>query len=193
MKREQEEYILVSSPRVTELLKKMIEKGGEALSKVDVPNLADYSAGFENIDRRVSMIKEELRPCKIELPERIISKVITGGYKIPFERLKAESHNGKFHKWIDTNTEVKGLIEYEDGTMHLIPMEYITFDNRDSKILDKQTPMEHHQTKVCHIDNIMRLSVCPSCLCVICTDKDKYPLYCNWCGQAIEWNKNRKD
>ncbi len=50
MKREQEEYILVrSSMRVTELLKKMIEKGGEALSKVDVPNLSDYSTGFENI------------------------------------------------------------------------------------------------------------------------------------------------
>lgn len=49
MKRELEKVILVSSPRVTELLKKLIKEGGEALSKVNVPNLADYSTKFYNI------------------------------------------------------------------------------------------------------------------------------------------------
>ena len=49
MKREAEKVILFSSPQVTELLKKLIKKGGEALPKVNVPNLADYSTKFYNI------------------------------------------------------------------------------------------------------------------------------------------------
>lgn len=49
MKRESEKIILVSSPQVTELLKRLIKEGGEALPKVSVPNLADYSTRFYNI------------------------------------------------------------------------------------------------------------------------------------------------
>lgn len=49
MKRESEKVILVSSPQVTQLLKKLIKEGGEALPKVNVPNLADYSTKFYNI------------------------------------------------------------------------------------------------------------------------------------------------
>ena len=49
MKKEAEKHILVSSPMVTELLKKLFREGGEALPKVNVPNLADYSTKFENI------------------------------------------------------------------------------------------------------------------------------------------------
>lgn len=49
MKREPEKVVLVSSPQVTQLLKKLIKEGGEALPKVNVPNLADYSTKFYNI------------------------------------------------------------------------------------------------------------------------------------------------
>lgn len=49
MKRKSEKIILVSSPQVTELLKRLIKEGGEALPKVNVPNLADYSTQFYNI------------------------------------------------------------------------------------------------------------------------------------------------
>lgn len=49
MKRETEKVILVSSPQVTELLKKLIKDGCEAIPKVNVPNLADYSTKFYNI------------------------------------------------------------------------------------------------------------------------------------------------
>ena len=49
MKREPEKVILVSSPQVTELLKKLFKNGGESLPKVNVPNLADYSVRFYNI------------------------------------------------------------------------------------------------------------------------------------------------
>lgn len=78
------------------------------------------------------MLKEQLRPCKIELPERICCNVIAGCH-IPYKTLEAEAHNGKFHKWINEEKKVYGLVEYEDGTMHLIPMEYITFTDRDYK------------------------------------------------------------
>lgn len=49
MKRNTEKVILVSSPQVTELLKKLIKDGGEALPKVNAPNLADYSSKFYDI------------------------------------------------------------------------------------------------------------------------------------------------
>lgn len=49
MKNEIEKQILVSSPIITELLKKMIKHGIEEFPKVNVPNLADYSTKFENI------------------------------------------------------------------------------------------------------------------------------------------------
>lgn len=41
--------ILVSSPVITELLKKMIKQGIEEFPKVRVSNLSDYSTKFENI------------------------------------------------------------------------------------------------------------------------------------------------
>ena len=49
MKRENKKQILVSSPLITELLKKMIKQGIEEFPKVSVPNLSDYSTKFENI------------------------------------------------------------------------------------------------------------------------------------------------
>lgn len=49
MKRKSEKVILVSSSQVTKLLKKLIKEGGEALPKVNVPNLTDYSTKFYNI------------------------------------------------------------------------------------------------------------------------------------------------
>ena len=41
--------ILVSSLQVEELLKKLVKEGGEALPKVNVPNLSNYSTKFYNI------------------------------------------------------------------------------------------------------------------------------------------------
>lgn len=49
MERENEKQILVSSPVITELLKKMIKQGIEEFPKVSAPNLSDYSTKFENI------------------------------------------------------------------------------------------------------------------------------------------------
>lgn len=49
MKKEPEIQILVSSPMVTELLKKLFKKGGESIPKVNIPNLADCSTNFKDI------------------------------------------------------------------------------------------------------------------------------------------------
>lgn len=49
MKTESKQCILVRSPIVTELLKKLFREGGETLPKVNIPNLADYSSRFKDI------------------------------------------------------------------------------------------------------------------------------------------------
>lgn len=49
MKSENKKQILVSSPLIIELLKKMIKQGIEEFPKVSVPNLSDYFIKFENI------------------------------------------------------------------------------------------------------------------------------------------------
>lgn len=55
--------------------------------------------------------------------------------------------------------------------------------------LDKQIPMEHHHTKVFEIHNKERISLCPNCLGMIITRAEKFPKFCTWCGQAIDWEK----
>lgn len=49
MKREPEQHILVSSPMVAELLKKLFREGEKALPKVNATNLADYSSRLKDI------------------------------------------------------------------------------------------------------------------------------------------------
>ena len=49
MKREAEKCILVSSPKVTELLIKLIKEGCESFPKVNVLNLSEYSTKFKDI------------------------------------------------------------------------------------------------------------------------------------------------
>ncbi len=82
----------------------------------------------------VSEQEKELRPCKIEIPKLFIYDVFVGGHKILKDVSEAKSYNGIFHRWVDRNsdenfpkTKVCGLIEYEDGTIHLIPKEFIIF------------------------------------------------------------------
>lgn len=54
--------------------------------------------------------------------------------------------------------------------------------------LKKQVPVEHHHTMVMQADGEIRISICPSCLCINYTHKDEFPKFCNWCGQAIDWS-----
>ena len=94
---------------------------------------------MERMADRVNLVSEQakkLRPCKIEIPKLFTYHVTLGGYKILKNISEAKSYNGIFHKWVDGNsdenfpkTKVCGLIEHEDGTVHLIPMEYIIFIN----------------------------------------------------------------
>ena len=85
------------------------------------------------------MKKMELRPCLVKIGEPML--VMTGEkYKIAIN--EAETHKGYFHAWgsdIHTggilnwhkqNSEMYGLVEYEDGTMHKVPPECIMFTDR---------------------------------------------------------------
>lgn len=53
--------------------------------------------------------------------------------------------------------------------------------------LEKQTPKEHHHTRVINIFCLMRQSICPECLSMINTAENEYPKFCTWCGQALDW------
>lgn len=77
---------------------------------------------------------KELRPCKIKIPRLVTYDIFPKGYKKIKNVSEAKSYNGIFHRWVDGNsdenfpkTKVCGLIEYEDGTIHLIPKEFIIF------------------------------------------------------------------
>ena len=50
-----------------------------------------------------------------------------------------------------------------------------------------QIPKEHHHTAVFEMNDKIRVSVCPSCLCLNYTHKDEFPDYCNKCDQKIDW------
>lgn len=55
--------------------------------------------------------------------------------------------------------------------------------------LDKQTAIPHHHTRIDHINDSIRVSVCPDCLGLIYTFKDEYPNFCTQCGQKIDWKE----
>lgn len=55
------------------------------------------------------------------------------------------------------------------------------------KALEKQTPKEHHHTRVVNIFCRMRQSICPECLSMINTAENEYPKFCTWCGQDLDW------
>ena len=52
--------------------------------------------------------------------------------------------------------------------------------------VEKQIPIELHNTRVVEVHCKARESICPSCLGVIITTENEYPKHCVWCGQAIE-------
>lgn len=61
------------------------------------------------------------------------------------------------------------------------------------KAMEKQTPKEHHHTRVVEVKCKARESVCPACLYVIITKENEYPKYCTWCGQALDWSNCKKE
>lgn len=54
----------------------------------------------------------------------------------------------------------------------------------------REIPMEHHHTIVgeCSGGEKARTSICPNCLGCIITVAEEFPRFCNWCGQAIDWD-----
>lgn len=54
--------------------------------------------------------------------------------------------------------------------------------------LEKQVPVKRYRTRTFGIiETNLRSSICPVCLSINITNEKDYPKYCNWCGQAIDW------
>lgn len=78
-------------------------------------------------------MKEELRPCIVTIIE---------WDKKPIDRkVFPEKRKAYFHRWIDEGAssgcesimKSYGIVEYEDGTVHKVDPECITFTGRDCK------------------------------------------------------------
>ena len=54
---------------------------------------------------------------------------------------------------------------------------------------EKNTPLEHHHTRIDDINDKVRVSVCPSCLSIIFTHSEEYPNFCVSCGQKLDWSE----
>ena len=81
-----------------------------------------------------NMQETKSRNCKIQIPKLEHYTVLIGGHKILNKVSEERLYNGKFHGWFNGSsnenfpeTKACGIVEYEDGTVHLIPMEYIVF------------------------------------------------------------------
>ncbi len=91
-------------------------------------------------------MKEDLRPCIINIPE-VTEKYRTAGNSVIQTRVvrEAETHKGYFHTWAHesyvTNgfvvgtiagkvSSLYGIVEYEDGTVHKVEPECITFTDK---------------------------------------------------------------
>lgn len=91
-------------------------------------------------------MREELRPCivktmKIEHGWKI-GKVVCENDKAreaqEVMEEKAETHKGHFHRWIDEDGTIGnklivrtyGLVEFDDGTIHKVAPECITFSDK---------------------------------------------------------------
>lgn len=115
------------------------QMGKEGIAKF----LSEAADTIEALSAKLSAVNIDkknlrLRSCEIKIPKLKHYSVIIGGYKILDKISEARCFNGKFHKWFDVSsnenfpkTKVCGLIEYEDGTVHLIPIEYITFSDKN--------------------------------------------------------------
>lgn len=95
------------------------------------------------------MRKEELRPCIVKIREETLeTRSIHGERHIKVIK-EAETHKGYFHTWgseayvtngyvVGTTagqmSTLYGVVEYEDGTVHRVPPECITFTDRESEV-----------------------------------------------------------
>ncbi len=54
--------------------------------------------------------------------------------------------------------------------------------------MEKQIAVQHHHTRVDLINDLVRVSICPSCLWQNYTYKNSYPRFCTNCGQKLDWS-----
>ena len=68
-------------------------------------------------------IKRDLRPCIVHIPGEHYIRVLNEGIEIGTE--ESETHKALFHIWNPVSE--KGIVEYEDGTIHEVKPSCIRF------------------------------------------------------------------
>ncbi len=96
-------------------------------------------------------MRENLRPCTIKIEEETITTRTIHGERRTKVVKEAETHKGYFHTWgseayvtngylVGTTagqvSTFYGVVEYEDGTVHKVDPECITFTDRNNDIMD---------------------------------------------------------
>lgn len=84
------------------------------------------------------MNREELRPCIVKIGEETETIQFINERPITKVVKKGEKHKCYFHKWIEESLScgeyskitTYGLVECEDGTMHKVDPECITFTDK---------------------------------------------------------------
>lgn len=97
-------------------------------------------------------MRENLRPCIVNIPE-VTERYRTAGNSVIQTRIvsEAETHKGYFHTWAHESYVTNGLmigttagqvstlygvVEYEDGAIHKVDPECITFTKRQKVNID---------------------------------------------------------
>lgn len=89
-------------------------------------------------------MKEDLRPCSVKIGEETETLQCINSDPITRIVKEGETHKGYFHKWIDEGAssgcesvmKSYGIVEYDDGTVHKVDPECITFTDRNNDIID---------------------------------------------------------
>lgn len=93
----------------------------------------------EVVIERSKLFRQNLRPCIVKIGEETQTEQFVNSSPVTTVLKDGEIHKGYFHRWEDksyfsndysTNTTY-GIVEVEDGTVHEVPPECITFTDRN--------------------------------------------------------------
>ena len=119
---------------------------------------------------------EELRPCIVEIGEQVEERKFIHGKREVEIIKRAETHKGHFHIWgseayvtngylVGTTagqvSSFYGVVEYEDGTVHKVAPECITFTDMHNETVNKESEKDMIvEGDVCEFGKNEKVYVC---------------------------------
>lgn len=134
----------------------------------------------------------ECNCCKQGWYPYLPNHFVCTGVPEPFVIKDIDAECPEYQEERNTITIEDAITHFKYGISHDIFSEPVTTYARMAvEALKKQNPMEHHHTVVgeCSGGEKMRTSICPNCLGCIITVAEEFPRFCDWCGQAIDWER----